>query len=86
MCRKREEDSKSNKQIIAKVLSLTYYYLAASSFNTPLERRAPNERLTTVLNYHTVLIKEISNGDKQCIPVLNRELCLMSTQTIQSMD
>jgi hypothetical protein len=67
---------------------LTYYYfiVAASSFNTPLERRAPNGRPATVLHYYTVLIKELFNGDKQYIPVLNRELCSMATQTIHSMD
>ena len=70
------------------IILLTYYYfiVAASSFNTPLERRAPNGRPATVLHYYTVLIKELFNGDKQYIPVLNRELCSMATQTIHSMD
>jgi hypothetical protein len=37
--------------IPCKIKYITYYYLivAASSFNTPLERRAPNGRPTTVL-------------------------------------
>ena len=40
---------------------ITYYLIkvAASSFNTPLERRAPNGRPPTVLYYYTVLIKDL---------------------------
>ena len=66
----------------------TYYYfiIAASLFNTALERLAPNRQPTTVLHYHTVLIKELFSGDKQYIPVLNKELCSMAIQIIHSMD
>jgi hypothetical protein len=40
---------------------ITYYLIkvAASSFNTPLERRAPNGRPASVLHYYTVLIKDL---------------------------
>ena len=43
------------------LLYTTYYLIkvAASSFNTPLERRAPNGRPATVLHYYTVLIKDL---------------------------
>ena len=80
----------SPKATLQMYFILTYYYfiIAASSFNTALERLAPNRQPVTVLHYYnTVLVKELSSGDKQYIPVLNKELCSMATiQTIHSMD
>jgi hypothetical protein len=58
-----EQNNTSHNFLYLMVLYITYYLIkvAASSFNTPLERRAPNGRppLATVLHYYTVLNKEL---------------------------